>query len=223
MARLAWSTLIAGALLMSLARPVDAAPEPPPAFEGRRLFTSYCQLCHGPEGKGDGPLAVKRNMHPADLTVTVRSRSDTVLRKIISGDGRQTITGRDRHNIISDSMPAWEDVFDATQMDALIAYLRFLTTSKHELMGEPENGFRIYQRYCQACHGEDGSGDGIMTQLIAMEPMDHTNPVVMNRLSNDELIRSILDGAGEYMPTWKGILSQAEVEALVSYIRLLAQ
>ncbi len=157
------------------------------------------------------------------LKLVVRSRSDTVLRKIISGEGRQTITGRDRHNIISDTMPAWEDVFDDAQIDALIAYLRFLGTSKHELMGDPENGFRIYQRYCQACHGEDGGGDGIMTQLMAMEPMDHTNPVVMNRLSNDELVRSILDGAGESMPAWEGILSRAEVEALVSYIRLVAQ
>jgi mono/diheme cytochrome c family protein len=33
---------------------------------------------------------------------------------------------------------------------------------------------------------------------------------------------SILDGTGRYMPAWKGILSQSDVEALVSYIRLLS-
>ncbi len=38
-----------------------------------------------------------------------------------------------------------------------------------------------------------------------------------------ELIQSILDGAGDYMPAWEGILTQAEAEALISYIRLLAQ
>jgi cbb3-type cytochrome c oxidase subunit III len=193
------------------------------AYEGRRLFVSYCQLCHGPGGKGDGPLAVRMKLNPADLTTTVRSRSDTILKKIISGEGPQTITGRDRHNLVTESMPDWAGVFTENEIGALIAYLRFLSTSKHELMGDPEEGFRIYQKYCQVCHGEDGSGDGVMTELMGMEPMDHTNPVVMNRLSNDELILSILDGAGVFMPAWEGILSKSEVEALVSYIRLLAQ
>ena len=52
---------------------------------------------------------------PADLTTTIRSRSDTILTKIITGVGRQTITGRDRHNLLSDSMPEWKDVFSESQ------------------------------------------------------------------------------------------------------------
>jgi mono/diheme cytochrome c family protein len=53
-------------------------------------------------------------------------------------------------------------------------------------------------------------------------PMDHTNPNETNKLSNQELVKSILDGKGRFMPAWKDILSQNEIEALVSYIRLLA-
>jgi len=193
------------------------------AFEGRRLFVSYCQLCHGPGGKGDGPLAQRMKLRPADLTTTVRSRSDTILKKIISGEGPQTITGRDRHNLVTDAMPDWAGVFTEDEIGSLIAYLRYLSTSKHELMGDPDLGFRLYRKYCQVCHGEDGSGDGVMTGLLGIEPMDHSNPVAMNRLSNDELMLSILDGAGEFMPAWDGILSDSEVEALVSYIRLLTQ
>jgi mono/diheme cytochrome c family protein len=64
---------------------------PPPAYEGRRLYTSYCQLCHGAGGKGDGALAKAMKIHPADLTTTVRSRSDTILKKIITGEGGPTI------------------------------------------------------------------------------------------------------------------------------------
>jgi len=208
-------------LLAGIAPEIQA--EPPPAYEGRRLYVSYCQLCHGTGGKGDGPLAQKMQIRPADLTTTVRSRSDTILRKIITGEGRQTITGRDRHNLLSDAMPEWQDIFSASQIDALIAYLRFLGTSRHELMGDPEVGLRLYQKYCQVCHGTEGEGDGIMTKLMGMTPMDHTNPNVTNRLDNQELARSILDGKGTYMPAWRGILSQDDVEALVSYIRLLSQ
>lgn len=210
-------------LLTSLAVVIPAAAaNPPPAYEGRRLYVSYCQLCHGTDGKGDGPLAKAMQISPADLTTTVRARSDTILTKIITGEGRQTITGRDRHNLLSEAMPEWKDVFSESQVQALIAYLRFLGRTKHDLMGDPEVGMQLYQKYCQVCHGEEGDGDGIMTSLMGITPMDHTNPNETNSLDNEELVASILDGEGKYMPAWRGILSQGDVEALVSYIRLLS-
>jgi len=200
----------------------EAAANPPPAYEGRRLYVSYCQLCHGTGGGGDGPLAKVMKISPADLTTTVRSRSDTILTKIITGEGRQTITGRDRHNLLSESMPEWKDVFSESQVKAIIAYLRFLGSKKHDLMGDPEVGMQLYQKYCQVCHGVEGDGDGIMTKLMGIMPMDHTNPNETNSVDNEELVKSILDGKGRFMPAWQGILSQDDVEALVSYIRLLS-
>lgn len=192
------------------------------AYEGRGLYVSYCLLCHGPGGKGDGPLAKAMNISPADLTTTVRSRSDIILEKIITGRGRQTITGRDRHNLLSDAMPEWQNVFSDSQIQSLIAYLRFLGSSRHELMGDPEAGRELYGKYCQVCHGEEGEGDGIMTKLMGIKPMDHTNPNETGRLSNNDIIRSISEGKGRYMPAWRGILTQDDIEALVSYIRLLS-
>jgi cbb3-type cytochrome c oxidase subunit III len=227
--RSAWSNLMKYIIHLAVLLPLfagiipAASAEPPPAYEGRRLYVSYCQLCHGTGGKGDGPLAVQMQIRPADLTTTVRSRSDTILRKIITGVGRQTITGRDRHNLLSDAMPEWKDIFNDSQVDALIAYLRFLGRSRHGLMGDPEVGLQLYSKYCQVCHGVEGDGDGIMTKLMGMTPMDHTNPNQTDRLDNAELVRSILDGKGRYMPAWRGILSQDDVESLVSYIRMLSQ
>jgi len=209
-------------LILLTLNTTDALANPPAAYEGRRLFVSYCLLCHGSSGKGDGPLAIAMKISPADLTTTVRSRSDTILKKIISGEGRQTITGRDRHNMLSEAMPEWKDVFSDSEIEALIAYLRFLGSTKHDLMGDPEIGMQLYQKYCQVCHGVDGDGDGIMTNLMGIMPMDHTNPNEANSLDNEELVSSILDGKGRYMPAWRGILSQSDVGALVSYIRLLS-
>ena len=214
----------AGLLLMALRLSTpEVSANPPLAYEGRRLYVSYCLLCHGSEGKGDGPLAKAMDIRPADLSTTVRSRSDTILTKIITGEGRQTITGRDRHNLLNEAMPEWKDVFSANQVQALIAYLRFLSRAKHELMGDPEVGMQLYQKYCQVCHGTEGDGDGIMTKLMGITPMDHTNPNETNALDNEEIARRILDGKGRYMPAWRGILNQTDVEALVSYIRLLSQ
>jgi len=209
--------------LLAVSSTESIAENPPAAYEGRRLYASYCQLCHGTAGKGDGPLAKAMKISPADLTTTVRSRSDTILTKIITGEGRQTITGRDRHNLLSEAMPEWKDVFSTSQVESLIAYLRFLSSAKHDLMGDPEVGLQLYQKYCHVCHGVDGDGDGIMTNLMGITPMDHTNPNETNRLNNEALVKSILDGKGRFMPAWRGILSQTEVEALVSYIRLLSR
>jgi len=213
--------LVASATLLAAMAP-GAAAETGGAFEGRRLFVSHCLICHGPAGQGDGPLAKQMNIAPADLTVTVRARSDTILKKIITGEGRQTITGRDRHNLLSSAMPQWKDVFTDDQIDALIAYLRFLGSSKHELMGDPTVGQELYGKYCQVCHGEDGGGDGMMTKIMDIEPMDHSNPNETGSLSNEQLVASILEGKGSFMPSWRGVLSQDDVEALVSYIRLLS-
>ena len=212
-----------GLLLIALMISIpEVSANPPLAYEGRRLYVSYCLLCHGPQGKGDGPLAKAMDISPANLSTTVRSRSDTILTKIITGEGRQTITGRDRHNLLNEAMPEWKDVFSQTQVQALIAYLRFLSRAKHDLMGDPEFGMELYQKYCQVCHGAEGEGDGIMTKLMGITPMDHTNPNETNSLTNEDISRSILDGKGRYMPAWRGILSQGDVEALVSYIRLLS-
>jgi cbb3-type cytochrome c oxidase subunit III len=216
-------TRVAGlAFIAWMALPHPGLAEPPSTYDGRLLFMTYCMICHGPDGRGKGPLAKKMNVEPADLTVTVRARSDIVLKGIISGRGRQLISGRDRHNVISDAMPEWKEILSDREIESLIAYLRFVSTSKHPMMGNPEVGRDLYTRYCQACHGEGGEGDGVMTSLIDMNPMDHSNPTQMNEISNLEMVRSIRNGKGSYMPAWKDIISQTEIEALVSYIRLLS-
>ena len=119
-------------------------------------------------------------------------------------------------------MPEWQDIFDDNQINSLIAYLRFMGNKKHNLMGDPEIGQQLYQKYCQVCHGVEGDGDGIMTNLIGIMPMDHTNPNETNSIENQQLLTSILDGKGRFMPAWRGILSETDIEALVSYIRLLS-
>ena len=202
--------------------PIIVSANPLPAYEGRGLYVSYCQLCHGTSGKGDGPLAKAMKISPADLTTTVRSRSDTILLRIITGKGRQTITGRDRHNLLSNAMPEWKDIFSESQLKSLIAYLRFLSNTKHDLMGDPMVGLQLYHQYCQVCHGIEGDGDGIMTKLIGIIPIDLTNSNETDRISNVDLVKNILDGKGKFMPAWRGILSQGDVEALVSFIRLLS-
>ena len=38
------------------------------ASSGSEMFTTYCAVCHGPDGKGTGPAATALKKQPANLT-----------------------------------------------------------------------------------------------------------------------------------------------------------
>ncbi|MFO7593876.1 MAG: c-type cytochrome [Pseudomonadota bacterium] len=187
------------------------------AFEGYKLYKSYCMVCHGVEGQGDGPLASKLGgSSPADLTnaAHVGKRSDKELFQIIQGTAD--------HAEIDGKMPRWGLAISGPQIKSLVAYIRFLHESNHNVLGDPELGKQIYLKSCAACHGPSGKGDGVMTNVLDMQPADHTKSGSMGAVSNERLLEVVRNGGNGYMPAWKGILSDEEITAVVGYIRLLS-
>ena len=47
---------------------VGCARETEADLAGRETYLRYCASCHGPDGRGDGPLAASLKTQPADLT-----------------------------------------------------------------------------------------------------------------------------------------------------------
>jgi mono/diheme cytochrome c family protein len=83
---------------------------------GKKLFASKCQRCHGPEGKGDGPDGEKE--HQADMNLTVAARAarnpdGTVFYKI--WNGRTT-----------PKMPRFSEELSKEQVWAIVAYVQTL-------------------------------------------------------------------------------------------------
>ena len=188
------------------------------SFDGYRIFRTNCFVCHGLDGTGNGPLASKLETKPADLTNNDRlgKKSDRELFKIIEGKAP--------HGQVSSDMPQWGLTIPQTQIRSLLIYVRYLHSSKHPVSGDPEMGKRIYDKNCTICHGPGGKGKGMITKMYDMEPADHTNASSMNRMSNEK-IRSIISTGtkgAKLMPGWKGILSDKEIEDVISYIRLLS-
>lgn len=72
-------------------------------------------------------------------------------------------------------------------------------------------GQDLYDSYCGACHGFNGS------PLMPNAP-DFAGGERMDK-SDSELLDSIRDGKGRAMPAWLGILSNEECEAVLQYIR----
>lgn len=90
-----------------------------------------------------------------------------------------------------------------------------------------ERGRQIYRENCTPCHGAGGKGDGVGAQSLPVRPADHTNGALMNTRS-DGFLRDVIAKGGSamglsaFMPAWKGIFKDAEIQDLVEYIRTLA-
>lgn len=71
---------VAATRLRNPLAPTGGQPVSPQALEqGKKLYNTYCIVCHGPQGRGNGPVAGGA-MQPADLTSErVRTQSDGAL------------------------------------------------------------------------------------------------------------------------------------------------
>ncbi|HEX6993896.1 MAG TPA: c-type cytochrome [Gammaproteobacteria bacterium] len=59
-------------------------------YSGGELFDRFCAACHGPEGRGDGPVASTLNVLVPDLTRLAERNGGT----FPAGDVRDVIDGR---------------------------------------------------------------------------------------------------------------------------------
>lgn len=138
-------------------RPVDlpsglelpAVLSDPEAVRGR--FEADCAICHGLEGRGDGPRAVLLRPPPADLTDPVRMRAIAptwLHRSIVEGKG---------------GMPSWGFQYEKP----VLWDLTFLAWSA--ALGPQAGDEALFDRHCAACHGTDAGA------ATAGEPLDRAS------------------------------------------------
>jgi mono/diheme cytochrome c family protein len=84
-------------------------------------------------------------------------------------------------------------------------------------------GKAVYERHCQSCHGVAGWGDGPAGESLKVRPTDFHRLRSMMK-SDDELLRTIEHGVVfSPMHSWRGQLTDGEMQDVVAYIRLLSQ
>ncbi len=99
------------------------APNPVPddaasVAAGRARFLKSCVVCHGPEGKGDGPAAFTLQPRPVNLQVHVPQHAP--------GEIYFWIT----NGISGTAMPSWQDNFSDTERWEIVRYLQALAAGK---------------------------------------------------------------------------------------------
>jgi mono/diheme cytochrome c family protein len=81
-----------------------------PSNSGKEMFNSYCAVCHGKDGKSNGPAASAMKTQPADLTVLAQKSGGKYpashVAAVIRGQATTPSHG-------SQDMPVWGPLFSS--------------------------------------------------------------------------------------------------------------
>jgi cytochrome c oxidase cbb3-type subunit 3 len=191
-----------------LAAPAFAAPD------GEVLYKKHCVVCHNERGIGGIGLP----LNGTKINDFSREYLFTTIR--LGREGR--------------IMPAFAKLSDA-QVNAIVDYVlswrgdkRVPIYSDITVVGDLENGARIYQKECAECHGKDGKSEGVGTGVTVSRkrnfeviPPALNNPGFLAAAKDTWIRHTINEGRlGTSMPSKASMgLSDQDVNDLVSYIR----
>ena len=79
------------------------------------------------------------------------------------------------------------------------------------------DGAAVYKAKCASCHGADGAGQTAIGKKMSLRDLGSAD---VQKQTDAELYAWTADGKGK-MPAYKGKLSEAEIKALVGFMRTL--
>jgi mono/diheme cytochrome c family protein len=198
----------------------------PQVAAGAHTFVQFaCAQCHGEQGRGGVSPYV-----PA-LTTVAQAMTPAQLRQIIDhGLGESA-------NPKKPFMPVWGQVISSTQANELVAYLRAglpavptaVPPTVPTGQGQAVAGSVLYVRYgCINCHGPNGLG-GVPNPLSpdrSIPPLSGQD--FRTQFNTDQKIKDVIESGSVIgnapivsMPHWGGILSPAQLDELVAYLKTL--
>ena len=173
---------------------------------GEFIYHGSCAGCHGFNGHAAYPGT------PSFARGNRLEKSDRdLVASILHGKGK---------------MPPWGDTLSAAAARKIVSHIRKLfgpdavqEPSQAQPVAWPDSGQlalgeNTYLAFCGGCHGSNGISWYVNSPSFALgERMDK---------SDEELKKSIKNGLG-VMPSWENMLKPGQIDALVKFIRTLAQ
>ena len=167
-------------LLVALlgAASVNAQPTEADLEAGERVYLQRCAHCHGVDGDGIGPSTDVVYPRPRDFTSGVykfRTHHETEEGNWMASDA--DIARSIREGLHGSSMPGWETVLGAQEIDQLVHYIKTFSevfeedtpglelNFGNEVPSSPESiarGKEVFETVfeCHTCHGMAGRGNG---------------------------------------------------------------
>jgi mono/diheme cytochrome c family protein len=84
------------------------------------------------------------------------------------------------------------------------------------------NGKKVYTDKCARCHGGSGRGDGPRAKALDKKPRDYADAGEMEKITDADPKKIVLQGKGA-MPSYKGRVSDKDLEGVIAYIRTFAK
>jgi mono/diheme cytochrome c family protein len=201
---------------------------------GGQAYLAQCAVCHGVEGRGDGPLAAGM---AADGRVTPPA-TDARMRAL-GRDGVRRAIESGAHIQGGSLMPVLGPHLGSAWIDRIADYVVAAPTAgaaevaaRDLYLAAPKGtdpaGRRTYVMYCAGCHGPQGAGDGFFSPDMAKRL--HPAPLggeAVAKLDSAALSKLIAEGGGHApdavtMPGWLRTISAHDQTALAGYLRTLA-
>ena len=132
---------------------------------GQRLYAQRCAVCHGPDGRGNGPAAPSLIPRPRDLTLGQFKYTSTPPGQPPSD---ADLLGVLANGLQASAMPAFGDLLSPDDLPQLVSYIKGLSTVFTPSPPEPltipprvapdaasvAHGQQLYQASgCGGCHG----------------------------------------------------------------------
>ncbi len=167
------------------------------AGNGRDLYIDRCAVCHGPYGEPGAtlPPGVRRPRNLAAPAVQA-ALTDAELGVLV------------RHG--REGMPALTPRVSESDAQALAAFVRLFS-----------RGFELYDRYCAACHGDNGRGSGTFAESFHAPTIVFDN-AYFARTDPEYLRKKAWHMAAEKrpsMPHYRRTLTQQEARAIVDFLK----
>jgi cbb3-type cytochrome c oxidase subunit III len=169
---------------------------------GRPVFLRHCASCHTIEGRTAHPTFIESPIPNLDH---VKPEASYVHDRVETG-------GFD--------MPSFSSEMSSAQMDAVVAYVadvaggRVVDTSARD-QGDVTLGQQVFRENCQRCHSiagrrATGRPDFPGTDFNRVKP------------SQQLVMRQVMSGIREEMPSFRGKLSPAQIRAVAVYVTATA-
>ncbi|MDP4085618.1 MAG: c-type cytochrome [Bacillota bacterium] len=179
---------------------------------GEKIYKVQCLVCHGKTGKGEG----------AKVGTAINNQHFL-----------NTVSDKDLYNDIkygreNTAMPSYGPRVSEKALTNLVAFIRNWQTQELKvsapktISGDISNGKKLYDLYCQSCHGKAGAGKVNMGTSIS-------NPQYLKYTTDQQIWISTAYGREDTRmgPSLKGLegvrqLKKDDITDIVTYIRSLS-
>lgn len=207
---------------------------------GQRVFETYCAMCHGDGGAGDGEVAPRF----ARIGVKVAALNDAeTVGRMTREQIRAVIARGGGHTHRSNLMPSWANTLGPRTLDDVAAYVMVLPYRNPGIpsstlsayleapAGAPAEGRVLFAHHCVACHGPWGRGDGPYSAGLAtrnrVTVRNLTDSTYFATRTDPQLFAVISLGGGHFhkalqMPAWTQTLSPAQIRDIIAYVRAIS-